>query len=125
MFRRAVGGLQRNAAVGQRRADLHDRSAIARFHAAECSEGTVDRTKICNVGDALKFLRRHLDRGREHRDHGIVDPNVDRAESILNPCCRGLNLVGIAHIGWNHEGAAAKFFNLLCGSLEARFSAGE
>src|SRR5207248_7530091 len=46
MFGSAVGGLQGNAAIGKRRADLDNHAAVARQHVLEGAERSVDHTQI-------------------------------------------------------------------------------
>ena len=45
VLRPAVRALQRDAAVGQRRADLHDRAPVPRQHPLQCGLGAVDVTR--------------------------------------------------------------------------------
>ena len=42
----AVGRLQRDAALAERRADLHDRAAVARPHPGQRGHGAVDVAEV-------------------------------------------------------------------------------
>ena len=53
----AVRGLQRDAAVGQRRADLHDRAAVARPHPPQRGHRAVDVAEVGHLGDPLELVR--------------------------------------------------------------------
>ena len=53
MLGAAVGGLQRDPAVGQRRADLHDRAAVAGLHPPQRGHRGVDVAEVADLGDPL------------------------------------------------------------------------
>ena len=67
VLRRAIRRLQRNAAVGERGADLHDRAAVARLHPTQRRERSPDVSEVGDLGDAPIFVRLHLHDRREHR----------------------------------------------------------
>ena len=52
----AIGGLQRNAAIRQRAANLHDNSAIAGEHPFQRSERAVNVTEVSHFSHASEFL---------------------------------------------------------------------
>ena len=59
----------------------------------------VDSPEIADLRDAPVFLGRHLVGGREDCGHRIVNPDIDRAEDLLDPGGCGLDLVSIGDIG--------------------------
>ena len=56
----AIGGLQRNASISERRSDLDDRAAVSRLHDPERGHRAVNASEIRNFGDALELFRLHL-----------------------------------------------------------------
>ena len=81
----AVRPLQRDAAVGQGRADLDDRAAVARQHPAQGRPGAVDEAEVGHLGDPLELLGLDVDEPGEHRGEGDVDPDVDRRRARPRP----------------------------------------
>ena len=121
----AVRGLQRNAAVRERRSDLHDRPAIARFHAPECGQRSPDVAEVGDVRDAAIFVGFHLHDRREHRQHRVVDPDVDRAESLLDLAGRFIDGVVIRDIEGKDERLPARGFDFAPGRFESIAAAGD
>ena len=76
----AIRGLQRNTAIRQRAANLHDDSAITGEHPFERSECAVNVTEVSHLSHALKFRGGHLFDRRKDRRHRIVDPDIDLTE---------------------------------------------
>ena len=56
VLRPAVRALQRDAAVRQRRADLHDRAAVARAHPVQRGLRAVDEPEVAHLGRPLELL---------------------------------------------------------------------
>ena len=80
----AVGALQGDAPVGQRRADLDDRAAVAREHPAQGGAGAVHEAEVGHLGDPLELLGLDVDEPGEHRREGDVHPDVDLPELLLD-----------------------------------------
>ena len=108
----AVGGLQRDGTVGERRADLHDDAAVARDHAPERRHRPVDGSEVGHLGRAPELLRRHVDEPREHGRHRVVHPDVDRAELAFAPLGRGLDLSVVGHVGLDDDRRPAERLDL-------------
>jgi len=73
-LRRAVRRLQGDRPMGQRRADLHDRPAIALAHAAQRGQRAVNGAEIVDLHDPPVVLRRDLPREGQDGGHRVVDP---------------------------------------------------
>ena len=95
----AIGRLQRDRAVGEGRADLHDRALVAWPHPFQRRHRAPDAAEIGHFGGAAIFLRRDLGDRREDRRHRIVDPDVDRAELPLDGSGGAVDRTGIGDIG--------------------------
>jgi hypothetical protein len=76
----AIRGLQRNAAIRQRAANLHDDTAIAREHPFQRGECAVNVAKVSDFSHTPEFFRRHLLNRRKNRRHRVVDPDIDLTE---------------------------------------------
>ena len=76
----AVRRLQRDRAVGERRADLHDHPAVARPHAPQGGERPVHAAEVRDLGDAADLGGRSRGRSAKTGGHRAVDPHVDRPE---------------------------------------------
>ena len=124
-LRRAVGRLERNRPVGEGRADLDDRAAVARHHAAQGGERAVDRAQVVDLGHPPELRRRHVDDLAHHRDHRVVDPHVDRAELALDPLRGLLHPFGVGDVGRHGDRAAPHRLDLPPGAREAVLAAGE
>jgi hypothetical protein len=113
-----IGGLQRNAAIGQSRADLNDGAAVARPHMAQRRHRPMHHAEIGHFGHAAEFVRCNLPDRREHGHHCVIDPDVDAA-ALGDDRLGGLEHgVGIGDIHRNHQRGAAELFRLLLDCLE-------
>jgi hypothetical protein len=119
----AVGRLQRDAAIGERGADLHDRAAVARQHACQRRQRPVNDAKIGDVGDALVLVGRHLLHRREDAEHRVVHPDVDRAECVLHRCGGVLDRVGVGDVGLQDDRLTTGGLDVALCSLEPGTSA--
>ena len=78
----AVRGLQRDAAVRERRADLDDRAAVARPHPPQRGQRPVDGPQVGDGGGARVLVRVELPRPGVDGGHRVVHPDVDGAELL-------------------------------------------
>ena len=108
----AIGRLQRNAPIRQRRSDLDDGAAIAWPHVPKRRHRAVHETEIRHLGDAAEFGRRHLPHRRKNRCHGVVDPYVDASERLLDNTRGSKHGFGIGYIGRGHHSRPAEFLDL-------------
>src|SRR2546423_135599 len=97
---RAVGRLQGDPAVRERRADLNDRATIARLHPPQCCQRAPYIAEVGYVGDATIIVRRHFHYRREDGEHGVVDPDVDWSEHALDFRGRLFDGVVITDVEW-------------------------
>ena len=114
----AVGRLQRDAAVGERRADEHERAAVARQHARERSLRPPHRSQVGDLGRPLELLRLDVLEKREHRRHRVVHPHVDRPERVLGRARRSVDGLEVRHVSRQHERLAARLLDLAARALE-------
>src|SRR5437867_12079150 len=122
MLGRAISRLEWNASVGQSRADLDNRAAIARQHALQSRESAIHNTEIGDFGDPFVLLWFHLLDWRENRSHSIVHPDIDRSQFLFDQSCCLFDSCRIRNVGWDDESGPAQVLNLaFCGlqSLEA------
>ena len=106
-LRAAVDRLQRNGAVGQCRADVDDGAAVAHAHPAQRRHRAVHLAEVGHRGATLELLGRELaDRG-EHRGHGDIHPDVDRAQLVLHSGGGGLDRLVIGDVGGDRQCAHA------------------
>ena len=118
----AVRRLQRDAAVGQRGADLDDRAAVPRHHARERRLGAPHRPEIGDAGGALELVRIDVVEEREHRRHRVVDPHVDRPEALFDRARGRVDRVGVRDVGLIRERDAAEVRHVPRRRVEARAS---
>lgn len=69
-------------------------------------ERAMDGAEVGDLGHAPVLLRRCLPDGREDGRHGVVDPDIDRPQLLLDPGRGALHRVGLCHVERQHEGAA-------------------
>src|SRR5438874_4702039 len=112
MLGRAISRLEWNASIGQSRADLDNRAAIARQHALQNRESTIHNAEIGDFGDPFVLLWFHLLDWRENRSHSIVHPDVDRSQFLLDRIGCLFDSRRIRHVGWDDEGRSAQVLNL-------------
>jgi hypothetical protein len=114
----AIGRLQRNAAVGERRADEHDRPRIARQHVLERGASAVDLAEESHVVHPAEFLEAHVHEPREDSGECVVDPDVDVAELGGHLARGALDLLGVGNVGLEDQGAAAELLDLFSRGLQ-------
>lgn len=124
-LRAAVGRLQRDRAVRECRADLHDRAVAACAHVSEGGQRAVDVAQIGDVGDAADLCGGQLGDRREDRHHGVVDPHADRPEFVDDRGRGGVDRVGVGDIDGDDERAAAGRGYILGGSVEPVTASGQ
>ena len=99
----AVRGLERNAAIGQRRADVDDRARVAGHHSAKGGHRPVHITQIVHVSDPFVFGCIDVGELGEHRGERHVHPDFDRSERLLGTSRGGLDLIGIGDVGAQNQ----------------------
>src|ERR1700757_5143012 len=99
MFGGTIGGLQRYASYREGRANLHDAASISGKHAPQRCESAMDITEIVHFSHATEFGGLHFLYWREDRNHCVVNPDVDRTETLLKGGSGGFHGLIIAHIG--------------------------
>ena len=100
---RAIGCLQRDSTIGQRRSHLNDGSTVVRPHPLQRREGPVHISQVGDLGRPLELGGGDgVNRG-EDRGHGGVDPDVDAPEPRLHRGRGALHRVGIGDIGRSRE----------------------
>src|SRR5207249_4618874 len=107
MLGRAISRLEWNASIGQSRADLDNRAAIARQHALQSRESAIHNTEIGDFGDPFVLLWFHLLDRRKDRGHSIVYPNVDRSQLRFDRVSCSFDSCRDRHVSWNDEGRSA------------------
>ena len=115
----AIGRLQRDSAVGERRSDQHDRAFVARKHALQRRPRAVDLAEIGDLSDPLIFFRRHIHEAGEDAGEGVVDPYVDGAEFAFDLVGCGLDRLPVGNVGGDRERFAAKRLDVALGCFEA------
>src|SRR5215472_17028663 len=98
VFRAAIGRLQRDRPVGERRANIDDGAMVTLTHARQCCHRPVDLAEIGDFSGATKLLRSDPIDWRKYRRHRIVDPNIDRSQLGFDAGGGGLERVGIGDI---------------------------
>jgi hypothetical protein len=121
----AVGGLQRDPAVGQRRADLDDRPVVARDHPLQGGHRAVHLAEVGHLGRAAELLGRDLVDRREDRGHRVVDPHVDRPELGGDAVGGGVDLGRVGDVGGDGQRAPPLAAHLVRRGLEAVLVAGQ
>jgi hypothetical protein len=125
MFGGAVGGLERDAAIGQRGTDKDDLAMVAGEHVLEGGEGAKDLAKVGDFGDAAVFFGFHLFDGGEDGGHGVIDPDVDGAQLLFDGLGGAVDGFGIGDIGRKNQSPAAGGLDFLGGGMEAVLSTGD
>jgi hypothetical protein len=121
----AVCGLQRDAAEGQRRPDLDDRPAVARLHPLERRPGAVHETQVGHHRDALVLVGLQVVEEGDRAGEGVVDPQLDRPECVLDRIRCPLHRLVAGDIGGEGETAASSGFDLTHGLVEPVLPAGD
>jgi hypothetical protein len=120
MLGSAVCGLQRDASIRQRRANLDDDAVITGFHPPERREGAVDHAEVRHLGHALVLVHFHLDDRREDTRHRVVDPDVDGTKRLLEFRGGSLDAVRIRNVALEDQRAATCLFDVVGGTFEPR-----
>ena len=120
VLRAAVGGLQRDPAIGQRRAHLDDRAGVTGSHPLQRRHRAVDISEVADLGDPFVLLGSDLPERREHRRERHVDPHINGAECVLGGGRGGLHRIGIGDVGGEFERLSAGRPDVVGGSGESR-----
>ena len=106
-----VGRLERDRAIGQCRSDIHDRPAV-RFQAGDGDLAPVHLAEQVHPDDAIELVRRKLLDGRVRGDGRVVDPRVDRPESLDGARTDPLHLIELRDIGHHRLRLATLGFDI-------------
>src|SRR4051812_9831740 len=112
MLGAAIRTLERDATVGKRRANLHDRAGIAGAHPPERCHRAVDGTEVGDLGGATILVRLDLPERSEDRCHRVVYPDIDGTELGLDALRRLLDLRRHGDVGRYGEGARPDAFDV-------------
>ena len=121
----AIGGLQRDAALAERRPDLDDHAAIPRPHPGQRSHRAVHEPQVAHLGDPPELFGGDLGEWREHRGERHVHPYVDRPEGLLDLPGGRVHLAGIGHVGRDRVGDPAGCGHVLGRPAQAFFATGD
>ena len=75
--------------------------------------------KVRNFGDASKFFRPHFLYWREHRSHGVIDPDVDVPNSFSTDEAAASTASGSAASVGNIKRTTARGFDFCRGSFKS------
>ena len=125
MLRAAIRSLERDAPVCEGRADLDDRSAVARQHPLERRLCSPDGAEIGDIGRPLELFGLDVLEKREHGGHCVVDPDIDLSERFLGGRCCCFDRVRAGHVGRQRQRSAAEPLDGLGGFVETLASARE
>ena len=121
----AIGGLQRDGAVGQGGTDLNDRTGIAGAHVAQGRHRPVHVAEIGHLGHSAELVGRDGLKRAEHRRHGVVDPDVDAAKVPDDPVSSREHRLRIGDIGGTEQRFTPGGLDLAPGTLETFVAAGD
>lgn len=119
VLRSAVRGLNRDAPVGESRAHLHNRATIAGPEAAERGLKAPDRTEVGHVGHASELVRGQLPQGGVDGDHGVVDPDVELSQLLLDLPRGSFELLRVRDVSLDQVRCPPGGFDVLRGAFEA------
>ena len=125
MFRAAVRRLKWDGPVGQSRSHLNDGSAVVWIHTLYGGHGSINGAEIGDFGRPLEFVRGDFLERRKNRGHGVVYPDVDRAELLLDGLCSGLDFFVAGYVGRDCERFSAGIFDIGPRAFQAVFSTGD
>ena len=114
----AVGSLQGDAAICERRAHLDDNAPALGLHPPKRRHGAPYDSQVGDGGSPGEFLRLDLRERGKDRGHRVVDPDVDRAQLRLHRAGGRLDLLVVRHVGRYHERLPAGPFHVARGALE-------
>ena len=121
----AIGRLQRDPAIGERRSDEHDRARSLRNHVLQCSPRSVHLAHEGHVHHPAELLQAHVEKAREDAGEGIVHPDVDPSELLYRSVGGAAHRFGVGNVGRNDERLPAKLLDLACGGFEPFLAAGK
>ena len=124
-FGPAVGGLQRNGTVGQRGPYLNNHAPVARNHKLKRRAGAVHVAEVCHLGHAPKLVRRKGTKRCQHGPHGVVDPDINRTETILNLVSRIHHRLTVGDVRLHGVRIHAEAAQLFLGGVQAGFITGD
>jgi hypothetical protein len=99
MLGAAIRRLQRDAAGAERRADLHEDTAIAFAHSLQRGHGPVHEAEVAPLGDPPELGGTDVGERREYRGECHLHPHVDWPELGFHAARRGLDVIEARDIG--------------------------
>jgi hypothetical protein len=118
VLRGAVRGLERDGPLPERGSDLDYDAAIPRKHPRQRRPSPVGVAEVGDPRNLLELVGRDVDELREHRDHRVVHPHVDRAQAAFDLLGGVLDLGGVRDVGWDGKRSAAGGNDLVGGGVE-------
>ncbi len=85
----------------------------------------MDLPVIGHIGDAVVIVHVHIHERREHAGKGGIDPDVDRAERILDRIGCLVDRLVITDIAGADQGFAAQLLHIPAGAFQPVLSAGD
>src|SRR5919204_796763 len=75
--------------------------------------------QIVDLGDTPKLVGGHLYHRRKNRDHGVVNPDVDRAKTLFSLSSKSLHRVCIGDIASHNERGRPHLMGFASGALQS------
>src|SRR5215203_167858 len=122
---RAIGRLQRNAAIRQRGTNQDDGAGALLKHVLERGAGAMHLPEVSDVSDPSIFIEAHVHKAREDACESVVHPDVYSTKSLDDLVRCMLNSSPVRDIGLDNNRFAAELLDVARGSLKAGSPPGE
>ena len=100
-------------------------TAIPGLHPDEGGLSAPDLAEKCDFDGAAEVLGPGVGRRREHCRHGVVHPDLDRPELLLDLVSRGVDLFELSDVHRDNQGPAPFLGDLSGRSCESIGTAGK
>ena len=117
--------MQRNAHVSESRTHIDDAASIAWVHPSKRSHGPPDLAEKRHLNGPLEVVGGDLPRRSKDGRHGVVHPDVDRPQFVLDQGRGRVDLLEIADVRGDDYHSTALGLDLLRRALESRYASGE